>query len=146
MTISTKNFLFISREIKFRGKSIETGNWIYGSLIVDSMTGKEAAIVDFADIDDGIQSFSLEKVYIETVGQYIGSNDKNGKEIYEGDILSQTFYEGSAPCCVIELRGGQFVGVNIDKSTRHIKDEYQNKNWLHWTIIGNIYENKELLK
>lgn len=117
------------REIKFRGKT-ESGIWKIGSLLIDE-TQKSYYIIDN---EDGSGRVVLE----ETIGQYTGLHDKNEKEIYEGDIISDLDY-GIMICKFIN---GSFVWQSI-------KNELYIKFFTYIPIvevIGNIYDNPDLLE
>lgn len=128
------------RTIKFRGKSIDGKEWLYGDL-VSSADKKRFAIL----VNDK-ESYDECEVDPETVGQFTGLMDKNGAEIYEGDILKWSngrsyvvkFWEGMFYASVEECNDGFLGGFPL-----HALTDYEDR---RCEIVGNIYDNPELLK
>ena len=124
------------REILFRAKRTDNGEWIFGDLWHNN---SETMIID--------QPATIEyDVIPETVGQYTGITDKNGKKIFEGDILSFSDrlvyvnwhdYCGCWDCSYIRAVNG--------KATLH-EDRGPNKWRYNAEVVGNIHDNSELLK
>ena len=124
------------REIKFRGKRIDNGKWIYGSLIIE-----EDPIADAFKYFIKPFNFLTGKLVVpETVGQYTGSKDKNNKEIYEGDIVR--YSDGYTAVIVWKDTG---FGLEFIEEVESPQTWYYLPNGNILEILGNIYENPELI-
>lgn len=132
----------MQREIKFRGKRLDndpqTGpsdGWVHGFYEQDWYIGKMRHFIKSCPC--------VWEIDPNTVGQYTGLKDKNGREIYEGDIIS-----ARGIILTVKYIGGVFfacnVDSNIDKYPLYILCEWENESGCE--IIGNIHNNPELLK
>ena len=125
------------RTIKFRGLHKTTKTWCYGSL---DLTDESGPRIRTSDIE---LSWSSRFVIPETVGQYTGLKDKNGKDIYAGDVLqdSDTRYLVKWS----QKRFG-FTIIGTPKGFSHQQALSYSDQMKEIEIIGNITENPELLK
>lgn len=136
------------RTIIFRGR--RCGQWYYGNLIIretDSPvpeTPQAYKCVYISDVENG----SEEEVEEETIGQFTGLLDKNGNEIYEGDILKVYYYGKSKVFGVVRFDNARFYiddefmrnELKVKAPIAELFSHYQ------FEVIGNVYDNKELLK
>lgn len=147
------------REIKFRGKRIDNGEWVYGYAV-------EGFGRWFIGIEFGINTTRMGtllcctpkyfEVIPETVGLYIGLEDRNGKEIYEFDLVmvlechksfkakpfTVGFQDGAF---VLELKEGKISFITYGDQCRTegiIEDSFSQ----NLEVIGNIHSNPELLQ
>lgn len=134
------------REIWFRGKRIDNSEWIYGAYIQIENKHYICSVADvsFGDNGNRIRVGCWHKVLAKTLGQYTGLKDKNGTKIFEGDIVKGNFY---AEICVVvwsDKRCGFYLQP-ISKLGRASYDPYYKLNSAKLEIIGNIFDNGELL-
>lgn len=125
------------REILFRGKRIDNGEWIYGDLR------------QYSKKHIGIYSFELQQIVRgidpSTVGQYTGLKDKNGKRIFDGDICQHEKTGRTVSASWHGTMAGYVWSKRIEDSNLfdfgelfRVHDKY--------AVIGNIHDNPELLE
>lgn len=150
------------REILFRGKRIDNGAWVYGSFLLDGeahrplekkhLSFSKCYIIPETDRDNIKTRFNDGSYYLqtvgyhvipETVGQFTGMTDKNGKKIFEGDIVKAEricnglYWTG----CVVWWYGCFAIQGIKDSNNVPAIDLFRN-----YEVIGNIHDNPELLK
>ena len=147
------------REILFRGKRTDNGEWTEGTPFVAANCCKmiHAVAVHPDFVDEGNVYYSEGyPVDLETVGQFTGLTDKNGKMIFEGDLLDQSILGNDHTIVKVVIQNGcvGFEPVFPDKvhpSDRMWKSFWQQDDQEMWppryfTIVGNIHDNPELLE
>lgn len=132
----------MNRDIEFRG--MYRNKWLYGYLVKS---------VDDNKFYITVSTDQFYQVREETIGQYTGLKDKNGKKIFEGDILrTPAWVYGEEKVCICiynqENNANSIIGFGLYTNDAYFK-KYQElvecDEWDEFEVIGNIYENKELL-
>lgn len=123
------------REILFRGKSISGNDWIYGSLVqlICECNNVKIFPINSKSVHDSVS------IDLKTIGQFTGLIDKNGKQIFEGDVIHHG--DASELCLVTYIESG-FYSVPTSKEKHTLSLEM----WLSaCVVIGNIFDNPELV-
>lgn len=131
------------REILFRGKRVDNGEWVYGYYVRTSEENADYSLF-LKDWIYDYEGWCRYNVIPETVGQYTGLKDKNGVKIFEGDVLHW------------KLHSGRYVGYENGSFRKIPLSNIQRINWRHytlqqegldtWEVIGNIHDNPELVE
>jgi len=133
----------MNRPIKFRGKRTDNGEWAYGYYIVQpTHSGEDGHIISI-----GLNAYFVDP---ETVGQYTGLTDRNGKEVYEGDIVECLIQGGYSDHFVdlvkirevkFNTKSAYYMPFNVCRTS---KDE---EGYLKTVkVLGNIYTHPHLLE
>lgn len=140
----------MSREILFRGKRIEDGKWVEGYLLKYSPIYEEKAYIL------PLHSVCVSDIEVDpkTICQYTGLTDKHNRKIFEGDLIKYHFGDDIAP-----VRFGTYENCFDSVYTEHVgfyvdwsgkkdlrKDLGYWVNMVKANIVGNIYDNPELLR
>lgn len=135
------------RDILFRAKRIDNGEWVYGCYIKtrDYLDNREIHLI--IDIDSTVfpvnEITDTNEVNLETLGQYTGLTDKNGAKIFEGDIVLKRTYQGKKLFPVAYHDGMFHCGWGGGSSTATHGYTLADK---QIEVIGNVYDNSELLE
>ena len=128
------------REIKFRGKRKDDGEWVFGVLSYCNFNyGVEYAISTRTELG----SIFTSRIDQNTAGQYTGLKDKNGVEIYEGDLIKTDYASGIWVVAFDE----RYTCVSLFEA-KQLSDKYialSNRFQYDYEVVGNIYDNPELL-
>lgn len=132
------------REIEFRGKRIDNGEWAYGSL----MQFEDSATFIFADERKGASTLTYAHFIInnmlaideKTVGQYTERQDINNNKIFEKDIATCQFFDKKITGLIEFI---EYMWAVNDRKNRRL---YQLNEVSNIEIVGNIHENPELLE
>lgn len=131
------------RQILFRGKKIDNGEWTYGFYFEHSIDGQKQSYIKYQTFDEG---FVTNEVDADTVGQYTGIKDDKDVKIFEGDIVNVHYNDGSS--YLTEVRAdGTTLCVDVD-------DDFDDYNFTaidfaidRWredgrelSVISNIYD------
>ena len=126
------------REIKCRGKRVANGEWVYGYYI-QGFTGIAYIFVLYDHILNMIDRYEVDP---ETVGQYTELEDKNGVEIFEGDIVREHVNDYTPI-----YQNGIYMAYNVDKINDPYVSTQFNVIWRNGCeVIGNIHDDPELLQ
>ncbi len=144
------------RTIKFRGKRLDNGEWVYGSLL----QGENQCVIATVK-GDSVNVHECFEVDPVTVGQFTGLLDKDGKEIYEGDIfgipckdVKNHFYRMVEYCCdgfylvdnCKDVKYGDLLHreISLDGNYSGMAKELRYSG-SDYCVVGNIHDNPELL-
>ena len=133
------------REILFKAKRKDNGEWVEGYYVYDNVKNK-AFICNTRMLYECFPKVMWIEVDPNTICQFTGLCDKNGKKIWENDILMAHLdesYPEDVTYETIEWGVAGWVGHETGSTDREYLDEFDTE---HFEVVGNIFDNKELLQ
>ena len=125
------------REIKFRAKRIDNGEWIYGNYVKAECLNSKGKYEHFIiEVNANGQTYLVDE---NTICQFTNHYDKNGKEIYELDLIKDKKFNN-----VFKVI---YEDCSFKLKSKHIDSGISQEmiNWIEANVIGNIFDNPELL-
>lgn len=138
------------REILFRGKRKDNGEWVEGFLCKKyfaELPHDRYAIMFKTEYDPKRWNpdYMTAEIIPETVGQFTGMTDKNGEKMFEGDIVKGLFLHGSSILSVVTFKDGAF-GLEWNRGTVKTFSAFTSICNVTYEKIGSIHDNPDLLK
>jgi uncharacterized phage protein (TIGR01671 family) len=135
------------RKIKYRAKSLDTGEWVYGYYYnqPDGLKDEIRHIIVYQNKGAGLQTIH-EPIDINTLGQCIGLRDENDKYLYEGDIVVQETCDDLYYLVEFKKDCAKYSMKNLRKTPMLWESRYREMFDRCCEIVGNIYDNYELLE
>ena len=133
------------REILFKAKRIDNGEWVEGYYLRAQYHLRGKDIIFYRKDSDRFTVYT-DIIDLETLCQFTGLYDKNGKKIWENDILMahlDEFYPEDATCETVEWNVAGWVTHETGSTDREYIDKFDLE---HYEVVGNIFDNKELLQ
>lgn len=132
------------REILFKAKRIDNGKWVEGYYLRKyDLLGNEEHVIFHTD---SYKVWEYAEIDSKTLCQFTGLCDKNGKRIWENDILMahlDEFYPEDVTCETVEWNVAGWVTHEANNVDRQYLDEFDTE---HFEVVGNIFDNPELLQ
>lgn len=132
------------RQILFRGKKIDNGEWTYGFYFEHSIEGQKKSYIKYQTFDEG---FVTDEVVADTVGQYTGFRDDQDVRIFEGDIVEVRYDDDTAYLTEVRADGNTLCVDVEDKEYDYTAVDFAVEEWrdegCELRVISNIYDSKE---
>ena len=135
------------REILFRGKRIDNGEWVYGYFVADeshTYIFEQAQVHYGLDLGGWLDCCQMQEVIPETVGQFTDLTDKNDNLIFEGDIL-ESDYDDDFGMVIEEVVWRKTEWMLKEVDIMPIYGEAKDT-WICSRVIGNIHDNPEMME